>query len=110
MSTQMMGFQPKSIYCCYHRSEEACEAMRQALQFNIERFLQNVLIDVSQQVNQTPLLCTFDGVIPRVEVGHQNALEVGQHLPCSVGVSRVAVHIRHVLQVRENPNVVVLTL
>ena len=36
--------------------------MRQALQFNIERFLQNVLIDVSQQVNQTPLFGTVDGV------------------------------------------------
>ena len=42
--------------------------MCQLLQFNIEGFLQNVLIDVSQQVDQTPLLGTVDRVsVPRVD-------------------------------------------
>ena len=41
--------------------------MCQLLQFLVERFLQDILVDISEEMNQASLLGTLDGVVPGIE-------------------------------------------
>jgi hypothetical protein len=88
-----------------HRPQQAAEAARHQLQLVVPGVGQDVLVEVTQQVDQAFLLRARHRVVGGVEVTHQHPAEVLEHLVQEVALPRRPVQEDDLLQVREDPDV-----
>src|ERR1017187_186931 len=60
-------------------------------------------------MNQAFLLCTGNGIIACVEIGHQNPTELLEHLLSGDGLTILTINKGHLLQVCKDPDVCLLS-
>ncbi len=70
------GFQAKTIHGFNHRLKQPSELGHDSFHLLVEGFLKQVIVEVSNQVDEAPLLWAIQGVICGVEIRNQHALEI----------------------------------
>jgi len=71
-----MTLEAVTIHGSYHRSDQLSERLGEPLQLLVVGTLQDVIIEVSNEMDQALLLGAGNSVVGGVEVGHQDTREV----------------------------------
>src|SRR5215211_601773 len=108
MLSQMKRLQPKPVNCLHYLLKQTREIMRQPFHFLVEWVFQQIFIDISEQMDQTSLLCARNRIVTRIEVRDQNPFEATEYLLRRTSVARFGIDECNFLQVRENPHVTTL--
>ena len=57
------------IHCLDNCAQQDSELLGQTFEFCVQRILHHIVIDIADQMNETFLLLTFEGIISRIEIG-----------------------------------------
>ena len=105
MLRQVVLLQPESVDRRDHRLDDGGEPGGRLLQVLVERVFQQVVVQVSDQVDEALLLRALDRVVGRVEVGDQDTLEPGQGLLRGRSVPGRGVDVHRRVGAGEDPDV-----
>src|SRR5271157_277490 len=89
----------------YNSPQQGTEGTSDRLEFIVVRVVQQLLVHVPHQVDETLLLRAFDGVVGGVEVRYKDAVEVLEQSPQEVPLSGRPVHVDDFFQICEDPDV-----
>ena len=75
MLPQKMALEAMTIHGSHHRSDQPSERLGEPFQLLIVGMLQDIVIEVSNEMDQALLLGAANSVVGRVEVGHQDSVK-----------------------------------
>jgi len=104
MLLQKIAFQAETIYGSHYRSKKVRKRRDHLLQFSIEWIVKDLVVQISHQMNEAPLLKASDRIIRGVEIGYQNALESSQKFLGRFSLSVVREDIHHVAIAGQDPD------
>src|SRR5208337_990709 len=105
MRLQKPLLQTMPVNSLYNCTQQGTEGTGDRLEFIVVGVVQQLLVDVSHQVDEALLLWAFDGVVGGVEVGYKDAVEVLEQFPQEVPLSGRPVHVDDLFQICEDPDV-----
>ena len=79
--------QPTTVDGLHDPLQQIRERQGDGLHLLVERVVQNRVVEISHEVHQAFLLRARNGLVGRVEVGHQDAPEILQQLPDDLGLA-----------------------
>ena len=97
--------EPKAINCLDDGRDDVGEASGKRPELFIKRVLEDVIIDVSNEMNNALLLRAINGVVSGVEVRHQNAVKTIKHVAKEISLSGISMHVVDQRRVCKDPYV-----
>ena len=101
---QEVAFQAVPINAFHHRLHQCCESLREQLEFFVIWVLQDLVVQISNEMDQTLLLGALDAVVSGVEIGHQDTLKILQHVLDGVTLPSLRIEVSDFFHAGEDPN------
>ena len=98
MLLQKMSFQPMPIDGFHYGPQQISEANGDRLHLLVERVVQNLIVQIAHQVDETFLLRTGDCVVGRIEIRHQDTFEILQQRLDDFTLATLGKDIGHVVK------------
>src|SRR5512135_1053328 len=102
---EMIFLQTIAVDRLHYLLEQSREPDGHPLQFGVERVLEQVVVQISNQMYEALLLQAIQRIICRVEIRYQDAMEPGQRILRCIPVSCRGIGIDDGLRIGECPHV-----
>jgi hypothetical protein len=105
MLPEIMATQSSTINCLHNWLQQTRKVSHNEFQLLIVRMLENIIVQVSHQVDEALLLVAVEGIVGSEKIANQNAFEIFQHLLQKRPIAAFSIQVGNVVQIGEDPDI-----